>query len=112
MRRMKEKKKNEKEKKGKIPFNDWSKKAIKRGHKFMTSRHKKYLKDSRVKAILPKTEWGFIRDNYWYIEGAESPEELQEVIESIYKRKVEDTEMFYPHIGDYSDEVKPNSSPT
>ena len=94
---------------GKIPFNKWSKNAIKKGHKFMTSRHKKYTQDNRVKSILPKTEWGFIRDTYWYIEGAESPEELQEVIESIYKRKVEDTEMFYPHIGDYSDEVKPNS---
>lgn len=90
--------------KNKIPFNEWSKKAIKKGHKFMTSRHKKYLKDTRVKTILPKTEWGFIRDNYWWLEGAESPEELQQIIESIYKRKVEDNEMFFPHIGDYSGE--------
>lgn len=89
-----------------IPFNEWSKKAIAKGHKFMTSRHKKYTKDNRVKVILPKTKWGFIRDYYWWLEGAESKEELQEVIESIYGRKVDDSEMFYPHIGNYSNEVK------
>lgn len=86
-----------------IPFNDWSKRAIARGHKFMTSRHKKYVSDPRVRTILPLTPWGFIRANYWFLEGAESPQELQEVIESIYKRKVDDDEMFYPHIGDYRD---------
>lgn len=85
----------------KIPFNKWSKERIEQGRKYMTSRHQKYLNDPRVKLILSKTKWGFIRDNWFGIEGADSQEELQQVIENIYKRKVPDDEMFYPHIGDF-----------
>ena len=87
-----------------ILFNTWSKERIKQGRKYMTSRHEQYKKDPRVKLILPSTNWGFIRDNWFGIEGADSREELQQVIESIYKRKVPDDEMFYPHIGDFKEE--------
>lgn len=84
-----------------IPFNVWSKERIRQGRKYMTSRHEQYKEDPRVKLILPLTKWGFIRDNWFGIEGADSREELQSVIEKIYKRKVPDDEMFYPHIGDF-----------
>ena len=69
----------------------------------MTSRHKKY-DDPRVWIILPKTPWKKIREGYWYLEGADSREELQQVIEDIYGRKVLDDELFYPHIGDFREE--------
>lgn len=88
----------------KIPFNQWSRERIKQGRKYMTSRHQKCLNDPRVKFILPKTKWGFIKNHWFGIEGADSPIELQKVIEEIYKRKVPDDEMFYPHIGDFREE--------
>ena len=84
-----------------IPFNEWSKERIRQGRKFMTSRHKRYDKDPRVFMILPKMAWGEIRDKFWQLEGADSIMELQEVIESIYKRTVTLDEMFYPHLGDF-----------
>ena len=90
--------------KDKIPFNNWSKERIKLGYKKCTSRHKRYPKDKRVTLISPKLPWWFIREIFWDDEGAESPEELQKVIENIYKRKVPDNEEFYVHFGDFSGE--------
>ena len=84
-----------------IPFNEWSRGRIEKNSKFMTSRHKEYKEDHRVWKILPKMRWGDIRDKYWMLEGARSPDELQNVIEDIYKRKVPDDEMFYVHFGDF-----------
>ena len=88
-----------------IPFNSWSSERIERGVKGCTSRHKKYSKDSRVFYITPKLEWWFIKKYLWREEGASSPEELQEVIEAIYNRKVLDDERFYVHFGNYKKEV-------
>jgi len=85
----------------KIPFNSWSKERIEKGVKKCTSRHKKYLNDKRVTYISPKLPWWFIRTYLWEPEGANSPEELQEVIEKIYKRKVPDDEVFYVHFGEF-----------
>ena len=67
----------------------------------MTSRHQKYTEDPRVLRILDLMPWGLIKQKFWQLEGADSPEELQKVIEDIYKRKVQDGEMFYPHLGDF-----------
>ena len=83
-----------------IPFNAWSRERIEQGRKLCTSRHKPYLKDERVTKIV-KYSWGMIKTLYWQEEGADSPEELQQVIEKIYNRKVPDTEMFYVHFGDF-----------
>lgn len=84
-----------------IPFNIWSKQRIEEGRKFCTSRHKRYPNDPRVKYITDKIPWHVIRDCLWMVEGADSPEELQEVIEGIMKRKVSDDEMFYVHFGNF-----------
>lgn len=84
-----------------IPFNAWSKERIKLGKKTCTSRHRRYPKDPRVKSISKKMPWGLIKDYFWDQEGADSKQELQEVIESIYKRKVPDDEKFYLHFGDF-----------
>lgn len=85
---------------GLIPFNGWSREQIIMGNKVMTSRHKRYKDDPLVSYITPKLEWGFIRRFLWEYEGAESPDELQEVIEEIYNRKVEDDERFHVHVFD------------
>lgn len=86
-----------------IPFNDWSRERIRQGRKFCTSRHNKYDSDPKVIWISPKLKWGFIREFLWQPEGADSPKELQKVIEGIYKRKVPDDEMFYVHFGNYGE---------
>jgi hypothetical protein len=88
-----------------IPFNVWSRERILRGVKFSTSRHKKYLGDGRVFWVSPKMPWGVIKKYFFGLEGADSPQELQGVIEDIYKRPILDDELFYLHIGDFR--VKP-----
>ena len=84
-----------------IPFNDWSKERIKEGRKFCTSRHFKYISDEKVEYITEKLPWGLIRRLMWQTEGANSPEELQKIIEEIYKRPVKDDENFFVHFGDF-----------
>lgn len=87
-----------------IPFNAWSSERIAQGRNTCTSRHKKYLHDPRVTKIQ-KLTWGYIRENLWKQEGANSPEELQKVIEDIYKRKVPDDEIFYVHFGNFKEGI-------
>lgn len=87
-----------------IPFNKWSKERIAQGRKFCTSRHKRYDLDERVQYISPKLLWFYIKHKLWKMEGADSPEELQEVIEKIYKRKVPDSEEFYVHFGNFKED--------
>lgn len=88
-----------------IPFNDWSKERIREGRKFCTSRHKMYHSDDRVELITHKIRWGLIRKYFWKTEGANSPKELQEVIEQIYKREVPDDELFFVHFGDFREKL-------
>lgn len=78
-----------------IPFNAWSRERIIMGKKCCMSRHKKYA-DPLVKSI-GRADWGYIRKTHFESEGANSPEELQKVIEEIYHRKVPDDEVFYIH---------------
>ena len=85
-----------------IPFNSWSRERIKQGRKFCTSRHNKYIHDKRVEWISPLLEWGFIKKYFWRLEGADSPEELQQVIEKIFNRFVSDKEGFYVHFGNFN----------
>lgn len=92
-----------------IPFNRWSRERIKNMGKCMTSRHKRYPNDPKVKWISPKLPWWFIREFLWSWEGAKSPMELQEVIEGIYHRVVPDDEMFYVHYGDFKDTSIPSA---
>ena len=84
-----------------IPFNEWSLERIKLGNKICTSRHRKYLNDKRVTWISPKLPWWFIREYLWKEEGAFEKEELQIVIDKIYKRKILDDESFYVHFGNF-----------
>lgn len=85
----------------KIPFNSWSQSRIEQGRKFCTSRKKKY-NDPRVIGIL-FLPWGLVKEHLWSAEGADSPEELQQVIDDIFKRKVNDDEFFHVHFGDFNE---------
>jgi predicted thioredoxin/glutaredoxin len=86
-----------------IPFNAWSNNRIELGRKVCTSR-KRIWNDSRV-IHIQKLPWGFIRDYYWREEGADSPEELQKVVNRIFRRIVKDDELFYVHWGDFKKEA-------
>lgn len=83
----------------KLRFNSWSKKRIREGNKFATSRKHLY-DDKRVLFAIP-LPWKIIKTYFWIIEGAKNPEELQKVINQIHRRKVEDDEIFYFHVGDF-----------
>jgi hypothetical protein len=84
-----------------IQFNAWSSKRIREGKKWATSRNKPYEDDERVLGII-KLPWWFIRDYLYMVEGAESPEELQSVINQAQRRVVKDDDTFYVHFGNFN----------
>lgn len=81
-----------------LTFNAWSKSRIRKGLKILTSRRKRYVDDEQVDYIVGPLPWEFIRDFLYTSEGAVSPEELQNIINQIFRRKVEDREEFYVHV--------------
>lgn len=89
--------------KKRIPFNRWSEVRIEKGMKVCTSRHAKHLNDKRVWWISPKLPLWFIKKYLWKPEGADNPEELQNVFNEIYKRNVPKNEMFYVHFGNFKE---------
>jgi len=69
--------------------------------KTLTSRKQKHDNDPHIKRVLDTPlPWWFIRNHLYIQEGADSPEELQRVINGIFRRKIEDDELFYVHIID------------
>jgi hypothetical protein len=84
-----------------MKFNDWSKERIRSGVKRLTSRKKPHYNDPDVEYIVGPLPWKFIREYLCREEGADSPEELQEVIDKIFARRgypVADDENFYVHV--------------
>ena len=80
-----------------MKFNAWSKKRIELGVKHLTSRKVRHS-DPDVYCSFGPFPWWFIKRFLYRDEGAESPEELQRVINGIFRREVEDHEMFYVHV--------------
>jgi hypothetical protein len=80
----------------KIPFNPWSKKRLREGVKWSTSRTKIYGKegdyfhmdgkDYEILGVVSLPTEAIIRSLY-LVEGAESPEELRNVLNSIFRGK-------------------------
>jgi len=86
-----------------MKFNEWSRIRIEAGRKTITSRKEPHYHDPDVLFILGKLPWGIIRDRLYICEGADSPRELQEVIDKIFARRgypVADDEEFYVHVID------------
>lgn len=83
-----------------MKFNAWSMKRIRLGTKHITSRKEDYAAkgDPHVIASVGPLPWWFIRECLYEHEGADSPQELQRVINQIFRRIVQDKEMFYVHI--------------
>ena len=84
-----------------MKFNDWSRMKLRLGVKRLTSRKKSHEADRDVAYVVGPLPWKFIREFLCREEGADSPEELQEVIDTIFTRRgypVADNEEFYVHI--------------
>ena len=81
-----------------LPFNSWSRERILQGRKSCTSRHRLY--DDPLVTHTVHLTWEWIKRFHWEAEGADSPEELQQVIEKIMRRKVPDDELFFVHFFD------------
>lgn len=80
-----------------MKFNQWSKLRMMQGRKRLTSRNKAHMDDPHVEYIV-QLPWCFIRDFLYMAEGADSPEELQRVMNKIQRRKVEDDRLFFVHV--------------
>lgn len=81
-----------------MKFNAWSRKRIAEGKKRLTSRKAKFDSDPEVKFVTPLLPFWFIREFLFRDEGAESPEELQRVVNRIFRRTVKDDELFFVHV--------------
>ncbi|TET11369.1 MAG: hypothetical protein E3J82_05755 [Candidatus Thorarchaeota archaeon] len=81
-----------------MKFNTWSKDRILHGMKRLTSRRIAYMGDPDVEYITPQLPWWFIKEFLYRGEGAFSPDELQRVINQIFRRKVGPEELFYVHV--------------
>ena len=84
----------------KMKFNKWSQSRILAGKKTLTSRTKKHENDPDVLHIFGPLPLWFIKTYLYRDEGAESPEELQRVINQIFRRVVKDDRLFYVHVID------------
>lgn len=79
-----------------IPFNKWSFERIRQGRKICTSRTKKYDVEG-VTAIEPMLLQA-VKEFLWRQEGADSPEEFEQVWRSIHsKRGFKGTDKVYVH---------------
>ena len=81
-----------------MKFNAWSQRRIDLGIKRLTSRRYQYNNDPDVEYVTPLLPWKFIKEFLFRDEGAYSPEELQRVINGIFRREVGPEEMFYVHV--------------
>lgn len=81
-----------------LPFNSWSRDKIINGFKDCTSRTKKY-NDPLVYEVLV-LPWSRIKKELYFREGAKSPDELQKVINKIFRGIVPDNKDFYVHYFD------------
>lgn len=81
-----------------MKFNAWSKMRIRNGTKRLTSRRESQESDPDVLYVVGPLPWQFIKHYLYRDEGAESPEELQRVINQIFRRTVHPYEIFYVHI--------------
>ena len=94
-----------------IPFNEWSKTRIKEGRKICTSRNKRYPNDPRLikingKPLILALPLGTVKWCLWKEEGDDSPEEFEEVWNSIHpKRKFDPSQIVHVHFGDFQKEA-------
>lgn len=81
-----------------MKFNAWSEKRRELGVKRLTSRRNAHTDDPDVEYVVGPLSWHFIREFLYRDEGAVCPEELQRVINQIFRREVKDHELFFVHV--------------
>lgn len=95
-----------------IPFNAWSRSRLKQCIKVCTSRNRKYGepgdtfmvdgKHYEIKLVLNLQLW-FVRDFLYSLEGAESPDEFENVWKGIYYGRFDANKYvwthFFPNVG-------------
>ena len=79
-------------------FNKWSMKKIREGKKVLTSRRNRYEDDPHVEGIVGPLPWWFIKTYLYRDEGADSPEEIQRIINQVSRTKVSDLVEFFVHV--------------
>lgn len=82
-----------------LPFNKWSRERIKQGKKLCTSRSERYA-DSRVEFVFAAPLW-FVKKYLWRDEGANSPEEFEEVWKNIHRGIFDAGRIVYVHYGNF-----------
>lgn len=87
--------------KGKLSFNKWSQERIDQGRKICTSRNSEH-NDNCVYLIL-RLPLSVVRDYLWKEEGADSPEEFEQVWCDIYG-KFHGDRLVFCHFGDFKKE--------
>lgn len=85
-----------------LKFNAWSQRRIREGRKFCTSRNYQVLDENVLGMVM--LPWWFIKGHLYSLEGADSPEELQRVINQIQRRIVGDNEFFWVHFGEFAEQ--------
>lgn len=83
----------------KLPFTRWSRQRIAQGRKWATTRTRKFY-DPRV-VLCFEIELGRVRDEFWQIEGADSPEEYEKVWRSLHRGHYRGNRWVYIHFGDF-----------
>ena len=83
-----------------MKFNNWSKSRILADEKSLTSRTRPHIDDPDVVYVFGPLPWWFIKKYLYRDEGAESPEQLQRVINQIFRSVVSDDRQFYVHVLD------------
>jgi len=83
----------------KLKFNKWSRERIAQGRKFCTTRTRTY-NDPRVIIIIP-IRLRAVKNLFWQMEGADSPEEFEKVWRGIFRGKFDPDRGVFVHIGDF-----------
>lgn len=81
-----------------MKFNEWSQRRINLGMKRLTSRRIAYIGDPDVDYIVGPLPWKFIKEFLYRDEGAFTSDELQKVINEIFRKTVGPDKMFYVHV--------------
>ena len=81
-----------------MKFNAWSRKRRELGVKHLTSRKEPHENDPGVEYFVGPLPWKFIRRFLFRDEGAVCPEELQSVINQIWRKEVPDDQLLFVHV--------------
>ena len=86
----------------KMDLDKWSNQKIIEGKKVCEIRERKYLDDPRVDWITPKLPYSFIKEYLYFAEGANSPEELKDILEKRFSKDICEDDRFFVHFAKFN----------